>query len=622
MTQRQRTRRLRARLDDERGFTLVEVMVAITLIFASLATLAFTAAAGFKYVASARDQQSANQIASQIMEEIRGLAYSKIQQGLALTSVTADPNIVTGCAADPASTYRFQSCTGDKITWTNGLANVTPLVPNTGTCPGSGTPLCPAGAYPATYTWRTYVTNNNTATSPYSVTVLVTWVNKALKGRIQTIKLTSSFWSPAGCVSNSTHPFAGPCAPFFYGQALLPAGTITVAKSPGTGITGTTFSTGKIQLVGGEADIQQEEIPQVQATLAGRGYSVTDTGPHTGGNTSVSTVASDGDPASSAPPFASQTLGPTAATSYPGSLSSPGFQFSIAAGDTGTAVSTTAAGGSGSPACPPAPGVAQTDLLPCGGMTAAAGGTAFVKADGGSSGLGVGAVNVVQLAAPASPSSVLANRDAIAGQDGVSQETVSRNFGRLDIGTVPAWITTNCPTVLPAGFTSFLSLQNYSDTVQATAGSTAAAPTATINSGTLSYWPNAAITSASTAVSVNIATTPNYSITSGWTSSVACTKSSGAANTRGTMTASLTFVGAVAMGSQPTTSSTPAGAGSILRNDTTATIGSPVYGQFEYKVVNAPQTGGGGGTPIDLFITLDLGTSSAHAVYQAAPTAG
>ncbi len=598
-------------------------MVAITLIFASLATLAMTAAAGFKYVASARDQQSANQIANQIMEEIRGLAYSKIQQGLSLTSVTADPNIVTGCAADPASTYRFQSCTGDKITWTNGLANQTPLVPNNGTCPGSGTPLCPAGAYPATYTWRTYITNNNTATSPYNVTVLVTWTNKALGGRSQTIKLTSSFWSPSGCVSSSTHPFAGPCSPFFYGQALLPAGTITVAKGANPGVLGTTFSTGTLQLVQAEADIQQEEIPQVQSNIGGSGYSVTDLTAHSGGTTTVSTVATDGDPASSAGPYSSQTLGPTAASSYPASLASPGFQFSVAAGDTGTAVSATAASASQNPTCPPAPATAQTDLLPCGATKALAGGTAFMKADGGSSsGLSVGAVTVVQLAAPAAASTVLANRDAIASQEGMSQETVFRSLGRLDIGFLPAWMTTNCPAAaVPTGFTSFLSLQNYSDTVVATAGSTAAAPTATINGGTLSYWPNATLTSASTASSVTIATTPNYSIASGWTSTVSCTKNSGAANTRGTMTASLSFVGAVGMGSQPATSSSPAGAGSILRNDTTATIGSPVYGQFEFKVVNAPQVGGTT-TPIDLFITVNLGSSSAHAVYQAAPTAG
>jgi hypothetical protein len=80
------------------------------------------------------------------------------------------------------------------------------------------------------------------------------------------------------------------------------------------------------------------------------------------------------------------------------------------------------------------------------------------------------------------------------------------------------------------------------------------------------------------------------------------------------MTASLKFVGATGMASQPATSST----GSPDRTDAQASIGSPLYGTFEYKIVVSPQTGASS-TPLDVFITVDLGTISARGTYAAAP---
>src|SRR5215210_1465767 len=96
--------------EGERGFTLIESVIAITIIFGSLTALAFTATNGFRYVAFARERQAANGIANQVMEEIRGLTYSKIQQGLSSTVKGTDPNLVTACPADDAGVYRFLTC--------------------------------------------------------------------------------------------------------------------------------------------------------------------------------------------------------------------------------------------------------------------------------------------------------------------------------------------------------------------------------------------------------------------------------------------------------------------------------------------------------------------------------
>ena len=81
------------------------------------------------------------------------------------------------------------------------------------------------------------------------------------------------------------------------------------------------------------------------------------------------------------------------------------------------------------------------------------------------------------------------------------------------------------------------------------------------------------------------------------------------------MTATLKFIGAAGMSSQPATSST----GSPDRTDAQASIGSPLYGTFEYTIVVTPNTGSAS-TPLDVFITVDLGTISARATYAPAPT--
>jgi len=70
------------------------------------------------------------------------------------------------------------------------------------------------------------------------------------------------------------------------------------------------------------------------------------------------------------------------------------------------------------------------------------------------------------------------------------------------------------------------------------------------------------------------------------------------------------------MESVPTVSSTPSGSGSILRNETQATVGSPMLGTFTY------QRWLDGNEVVNLEIDVSMGTLTAKSTYQPAPSAG
>src|SRR5438876_969356 len=113
MTRRTLERRLRALAREERGFTLVETVFAITVIFGSLLALAYTATIGFAYGDLARQKTAGTGVANQLMEEIRGLAYDTLGKGMLtsdLTAEAADPNgLIKGCGSPIV--YRYVSCT-------------------------------------------------------------------------------------------------------------------------------------------------------------------------------------------------------------------------------------------------------------------------------------------------------------------------------------------------------------------------------------------------------------------------------------------------------------------------------------------------------------------------------
>jgi type II secretory pathway pseudopilin PulG len=605
--------RLGARLhSDERGFTMLEVIIALSLVTAALITLAYTATNGFRYIAFARERQSADQIGNMVMEEVRGLAYSKIKQGLKTETLGTDPYIQSCSGVYTLRLPGTASCAGEKIVSTSALANVTPLVPNSGTI---GT----AEGYPVNYSYRVYITNDCTAVAgscttltPYRATVYVSWNSPGISGVAEYVQVQSYFWSPTGCVSSNTHPFAAPCQPFFYGQALMPAGSITVT---GGAISPLSLESASLVMPEAESTIQQEQVSQVQGKLAGSATTLVDDGacadPNcNGGSTSSRTTAADADPSGATPSYSSITggtfLGPS--STYTTTGGSASFTVANVAGDTGESEAAVTA--NATYPCPPTPvpqATAETDSLPCGGSWIHQAGTLSMSATLNGYAANLGTTTIASIASPGSSSVksyTFSNRQAISGQSGNLEDTVDRQIGTVVLGGLPSAVPA------PSGWSNgFVVLTGYHDKVFASAGTGASTTTAAISGGTLKYWNGTGYNTITLTGSGS--TGYGYSIPS-LDQTVTSSVNGHTVDVRFRVSTGSPF----AMGSQPTIATTSCGAGPCV-SSATATIGSPIAGTFMYSVAIDGNT-----VVNDLTLVVDLGLITAKSTYQAAPTAG
>ncbi|HXF37626.1 MAG TPA: prepilin-type N-terminal cleavage/methylation domain-containing protein [Actinomycetota bacterium] len=588
----------RARLrHDERGFTLLETMIAITVIFGALLAFAYTATTGFRYEGFARERQGATGVATRIMEEVRGLAYEKVQQGLDTDDLASDPRIVTGCSGDAAGTYRFESCGGEAIVHTDldPDQTVVPLMPHTGT-------LGPADGYPTPYTWSVYVTNDDPTEDPYRVTVVVTWESRRITGAANEVRVQSLFYSPSGCVDPATHPFAAPCQPFFFGSGRSLQEVVTISGTI-SGITG--FEEAELLGPTTTADVQVEQVAQAQTGSYASGVSLTVSGTRQTGGLQGTTAVADGDPASETPEEASGSV-----TGQAGSLSAQNaggtnvLTVSNAAGDPGSVVGV--ADADGNPTCPIG-GPAENDGEPCasGRIQRNGASTATVRLDGLPTGLGT--ATLARIDAPSQPTTAFGNRVLVANEPGYLTETVTRRLGTVTIGGLPNGVSG------PAGWSGYLfRLSGYQDTVSASAGTSAPAPSATVSAGTLEYW-NGSGYSSLTAADLQSAGAIGF------------------ASLDHTTTVAGRSVRVVISGSASRGGASAASTGSGTTRETAqATSGPPLDAVLSYVVMvgdGVDDDGDGDAaeaeeadTVVELTFDVDLGTSEARVTYAPAPT--
>ncbi len=465
----------------EGGFTLVELMVASGVMATALAMLAGVLTSGLSATAYARERQSANSLANQVLEQIRGLPFNRMKSGLLTSDLAGDPNILqTGCPTAPC-------IGGESIVNSGGVSAVTPLVPHRQTITVGKT----------AFTVSAYITyyNNDATSDARRATAVVTWssvlANTQKSVSVQTI-LFDTQTGPSSCQSLDVHPVLGPCSPTFganAGSTTAEAGSISISGTIGSlGIDHATLWTGA---AASDATIQQ--ISKVDGTIKQSGATIQ----ATGGTESTAGLAllsshSDTDPDTSSAVYDSQSLTPVAGTS---TISASGNSLAVnaSAGDGGSTISTTSACTSNcsAPASPsprncPATGAfytQQNDGLHCGASTETTGGSTTAVA----SLSGIGNVTLASLTGQ-TVNTVVDRQTSTGGTactatsgDGCVRAQIGRSGVALSAGSLPPGFNIVGLLSIPP----VIQLSSYADSVMSEAGISANPPTASQTAGSI-----------------------------------------------------------------------------------------------------------------------------------------
>jgi hypothetical protein len=568
---------------DERGVTLLETVIAVTVVFGSLLMLAYTATIGFTYTGLARDRQSATGVANQIMEQVRGLATDRFVKGLSSSDLAGDPNIVL-CGSD----YRFKTCSGDFIVHTPGLTDSVPLVPHQGTV---------SEGFPTAFDWAAYVTVDNNdpddPPGPYLVTVIVSWTGGTSAGA-HYVQSQSVVFDPKGCLDDTVHPFPGPCQPIFITDATRDSGRITINGTV-TGLS--TFTSAALVLAGARSEIQSEQVSVVQGTASQPGAElVLGSGAQTVGLSGANTSA-DGNPTTASDTYSSSTLSPATGASRTVTSTTPaGNSLTVSngeGGDAGSTVSATSADALTAP-CPLA--LSENDHQPCGAASVQQASTlsATMVLDGLTPQLHN--VTLARVLPETTSSTTATDFQEQAGADGLERPTVTRRVGTVNLLNLPSGMTA------PAGFTYYVLLTNYSDTATAEVGTNTSAPSASIGGGVLSYWNGSGytpVTVPNTATTISLPTfTKSQTFTGGGAPRTVVVTMSGTVTTGGVSTR------------QTVSGSTRTSAQAIVK--------SPLKASLTYTITITQ--GATVTTPVSLTLDVDLGQMVASGTYTAAPT--
>jgi type II secretory pathway pseudopilin PulG len=464
----------------EEGFTLVEVVIATTILFIVMMGVAYLGTVAFADVAQARLRQTGTALANQAVEQVRALPYDTVAAGLSTSDLSDDPAIELD-----GDVYRF----GGEQLATHGQSTsaTAPLVPHTGTQEIDGVP----------YTTRVYVTHyeDDIASGAFRVTAIVTWIASVRAAAQNEAQVQTIIFSPTtntSCQSTATHPYPAPCQPYFFANATgSPGGVRFLAAVEGQPILpGSTLQEATMTVPVENTTVEVEAIAVINAsaTTSGASYRLQDAQPVEAGSRTWSAQA-DSDAGNARAPYyqhepATPQPQPGTALEVSGSNGSK-LRWEVSANDTGSA--TAAAAASNSSPCLDALAVAITNLLPCGTGQATQASTTRAILDLQASGvvgnaqllsLGGGTNSVAHVSRALTPTSACPD----AAVEGCVVSVKRQSLGAVRIGALPGGMATLIP-----GMGSLVRLDNVTTTVTAAAGIGNGDPVVT-RTGTVSWW--------------------------------------------------------------------------------------------------------------------------------------
>lgn len=594
MTERRILRRitLGCRISSEKGFTLIEVMAALGIILVALLAVAYTATIGFSDIALSRQRQGANALANQAMEQIRALPFDTVRRGLANNDLAGDSNI-TQCGSPAMPCYN-----GERLVRGDN-PSVVPLVPHRRTLTVG----------PTAYTVAAYVTyyQNDVSSDVYRAVVVVTWANPARQGVASRVETQSILYSGAGCTSTATHPFAGPCQPFLYGNASVEQGYATITGT----IAGINLEKAGLWMSSASSNMQIEQVSAIQGTARVAGVTLRLVGlqEQVLGRQTITSKA-DNDPAQPNSVYQKSSIPPPPQVGGSLQQTALGNTLTVSAGSGGTQADTTSTASAltGTYPCEDRNGVPRNDGHPCGTsntrlepeLTADLGLTSVVG--------NLGVSTLVSLAPPSGNGRfAFTNRDLVhesgepAGEcptttgDGCVHADSYRSFGEVRLGDLLSALD----VLSPLNWQGYLvRIAPGSAAVSAEVGHGAALPTATSFGGQISFWNG---TGYSNVPMIASGIPPQINV--------------GPLNVGGgLLLPGVSVVMSATITQGTSTLVDPAGCGGVCtRTAASALSTSPVI-DLAYRVTVA------GVTLADLNVHLDLGSVMAQNTYQPAPS--
>ncbi len=588
------------------GFTLVEVVIAMVIVFVVMSAMLTLYVGSLGTTVAAKQRQAASAVATQNLERLRALPYDVIRAGLNSGDLAGDANV------SGSSPRRLVLNGISEQLVLSSTQTQQPLYPHRRVETVDG----------VAYTVAVYVTQGSTTNPSYQLTSVVSWA-QAASGTPRQIVQRSTAYSAEGCLSLSNRPFSGPCQAGFSAVGGITSGRITVSNAtdstavvPGTG--GSLLALDMAGLSTNSA-VEQTVTVSASARTVGAGNRTTSAESTSGGLTWSSNA--DTDPSS--PSNGSNSSGSTVVTepSAPDlTLTGTAGMFTAVPSKVHQATVSSEVAGTGA-LCTSVAGVPMTTGQPCASAgirsSATAASLTYDPVDPAFLVAGVPSMTLASVDTSGTPSRSVSGRlvstngghcPGTSG-DGCSFSETSRTLGTITLGGFPARLRSN--DQLPAGLANgdpLVRVTGLTESARSESGHGARVPQLT-RGGTLQYWNGS-----------GYASVPLSSLAAGSTYALPDATATyrnvlGLPPYLQVTARAVVQVGAV---KKAQTNTLPC-------NDTTgectssASSDTALAAQVEY-VVTRFDTASDPGTEVTRFVVVaDLGTVTATTYYQAAP---